>query len=156
LLLLISCGGCSKQPKDFPATVPCTIVIVKSGNPVAGATAQLIPKSSGNSWFAGGETNAQGVVALRTQQVDYATSGVPEGTYTVILTKTVPVEGELTPEELNKLSLDEINAYGAKIDELRKKATPIVPSALTLSTSPLVLEISKSANNFTVELDDYK
>ena len=157
VLAFITCSGCpSKKPKDFPATVPCKIVVLKGGNPLSDATVQLIPKTQGTGWIVGGETDAQGVVALRTQQVDYATPGAPEGTYTVVITKTVPVEGELPQEELQKMSLGELDTYAAKIDELRKKAVPIVPPVLTLHTSPLTFDISKTADSFTVELDDYK
>ena len=154
--IFFSCMGCSKQPKGFPATIPCTIVVMKGGSPVSGATVQLIPKIESSGWIVGGDTDSQGVVALRTQQLDFASPGAPEGTYTVIITKMVTVEGEVSLEERSKMTMDEKAAYVAKINELRKKAVPIVPSALTRPTSPLVFDVSKTANNFTVELDDYK
>ena len=89
LVLQVGCGGGGPaRPADLPKLHPVNITITQGGAVLEGATVNLFSKTPATYSSASAVTDASGVAALRT----YGFPGVPEGQYTVTVTKTA-IEG---------------------------------------------------------------
>jgi hypothetical protein len=89
LLLLFFCSflGCSeKRPENMPMLYPVRLILVQEGKPLAGAMVLLKRHSETTKYSCGGMSDANGVVKIQTHG-KYA--GVPEGSYTVTVSKTI-------------------------------------------------------------------
>jgi hypothetical protein len=84
LFIVAGCGG-EKRPDGIPALHKTTLTLTQEGKPLADATVNLYPVEGVNKWPAGGITNSQGVLQVKTMT---SFDGIPEGKYKVTVTKT--------------------------------------------------------------------
>lgn len=98
--MLAGCGGgdSARRPADMPPIYPVNITITQDGAALQEAHVTLTAKTPAKYGSASGLTDAHGVAIIRT----YGFVGVPEGQYTVTVSKQV-VEGarEATDAEGN-------------------------------------------------------
>ncbi|MDO5553857.1 MAG: hypothetical protein Q4G68_08845, partial [Planctomycetia bacterium] len=140
----VGCEGGSAAPEGFPDLVPYRINVMDGATPVEGVNVQLVPQEK-MEWTAGGATDAAGKLAISTIQFGHAESGVPVGTYKVVLSKM-----EEAP-----------SAKGLSMEEYREKSKgfkskQFCPKSLTdASTTPLTAEVSKGGE-LTIDLTRYK
>jgi len=89
-------SGCAQEqkPDGLPDLYPCTLTLTQDGQPLAGATVQVLSADADGKWSAGGTTDEQGKVIL----VTYGKyQGVQAGKHKVVVSKQesdVP-EGEM-------------------------------------------------------------
>ena len=106
LLLLLSlfcfsgCGG-KKKPSDLPPLYPVKITVIQDGNPLEGATVNLVADGQNVRFTTAGITDKNGVATIKTD-IDWA--GVPAGKYKVCISKVVsppstPIDTSLSFEE---------------------------------------------------------
>ena len=101
LLLLLSgfmlVTGCGKPlPPDMPKLYPARLTLTQDGKPFEGVMVIANNKDAASHYSSGGISDANGVVVLRTHG---KYSGVPEGTYSLALSKREMVldhKGETT------------------------------------------------------------
>jgi hypothetical protein len=86
-LFAFGCG--EKLPPDLPKLHPTILIVLQEGKALDNATVQLIPKDTNSKWSATGITNASGKVEFYTHG---KYEGVPEGTYRVVVQKTLTEE----------------------------------------------------------------
>jgi hypothetical protein len=99
-IALITLSGCGeKLPPDLPKLYPTILTVTQESQPLDNATVQLIPKDNGK-WSATGMTDVAGKVEFYTHG---KYKGVPEGTYRVVVQKTLTEEskysGQVQPPE---------------------------------------------------------
>ena len=149
--------GCSKSvPKDFPKTFSCQIVVRDDGTPVDAASVTLVPDQLMSDIVIGGSTNSSGVATLRTLRGEYSQEGVPEGNYTVVIAKTLPIDiPALSTEEIYALTpkqrADREREYKQKLEKAR-----VVPELLSTPKSPLKLEVGSTGARLEVDISEYK
>ena len=127
-LLLAGCGGgdAARRPADMPPIYPVKITITQDGAALQEASVTLTAKTSAKYGIASGMTDASGVAVIRT----YGFAGVPEGNYTVTVSKRV-VEGAVEERD------EDGNTYqtGGKVYEY-------VNAQYLNASSPLSVEVT--------------
>ena len=88
LVLFSGCGG-QKLPPDMPKLHPTVITIEQEGVPLASALVTMVNVDQSIAWSCVARTDASGRATMQTNGMY---NGVPEGTYTVTVTKQ-EVEG---------------------------------------------------------------
>jgi len=86
-------SGCGQRvpdrPSGMPATIPCTLTVTFGGEKIEGVGVFLKPKDPSQPWYAGGKTDQNGKVVLKTS--GYYTGVVP-GEYAVSFQKNGQAE----------------------------------------------------------------
>lgn len=163
-LLVLSCvctiaflSGCGeKVPEGFPKTVSCQVTVTDGGSPIEGASVGLIPDKPMNSIVVGGNTDSAGKAIIRTMQGEYSHLGAPEGSYTVTIAKTLPVDmPTLTDDEFYKQTAQQKAARDKEYKEKLEKAR-VVPEVLNTSKSPLKLDVGSTGGTLEVDIKEYK
>lgn len=155
-LSFFGCGG--GAPDGFPKVLPGTVVITDQGQPVSGATVQLLPESGGSGqWNIYGETNAEGRAELRTVQGAFSRPGLPSGKYKVVVTLPPPTGGKsYTDEEIMAMTSqqrDEYQKEQQKLSDLSKRP----PEAFgDPEKTTLVFDMSQSGTTTNYDLADYR
>lgn len=100
----ISFGGCnSRLPDDLPERYPCTVTILsKDGQPVKEACVMATNPES--KWASIALTDEQGKAVLKTNGTY---SGVPAGTYKIVVTKYDLIGRGEDVEPIEKLVFDQ-------------------------------------------------
>ena len=153
------CAGCGgvQRPDGFPKLYPLAVVVQNNGQPIDEVRFQLISGDASVPWGVGGRTNSSGEGAALTFQGTYSKNGCPEGTFTVILRRTLLTGLELSEEEYLKLSVTEQDAYSARIEEARRKQPKIIPDAFaSAATNPVIIEVTKDTRSVVFELSQYQ
>jgi len=127
LLLSAGCGGGREKPKDLPPLHPGTLTFEQEGVPLGDAHIIL---HSDSKWAVSGRTNEKGEVKLVTGGFY---DGVPEGTYKIIVRKSVVVEDETTGNTIRRTNV-------------------VAPQFTQANTTPLEIEIVKGRNSQTFDL----
>ena len=85
IALALTFAGCGGEPKPagMPPLHPATLVFTQEGEPIAGASVQLVSETD-SRWPIGGSTDTAGTIALKTYG---KYPGVPEGKYKVVVSK---------------------------------------------------------------------
>jgi hypothetical protein len=150
--------GCSKAPDGFPNLVPCIVTVTDDGTPVEGVFVQIetVPRTDSLSVIA--LTDTQGNAVMRTQLGTFTKQGVPIGKLVMILTKVPEVPDFKSTEEREKMTYNQIMAYGAEIEARRAKIPPIIPPVLTeFQHSPLTMDtVSGNSIRWNVALEKYR
>jgi len=146
LLFFVSCSK-NQKPADLPDLFPTTITITQAGQPVEGATVNLLPENS-NKWFAGGNTNSQGVCQVRTQG-KYI--GAPAGKYDVVVYKTTILESvtRKQPEPTDPVAA---KAYYDQIAKEEKSFDSIDQKYKKPTTTDLKIDITSGKNEQTFDV----
>ena len=136
LLFLAGCG--QKLPPGMPKLYQTTITIMQDGKPLAGAAVNVVNDDfATNPWTAGGITDANGVISLKTEG-QYL--GVPAGKYSVSVRKTEGPEGLELPK--NPSSDEEIREYDRIMKQIQENSFHVVDDQfMDAKNSPLKLEV---------------
>jgi hypothetical protein len=142
-LIFLGCRG-EHLPPDLPKLYSVILTIVQDGQPLNGASVVVVNENYASSpWAAGGVTNEQGQVKLRTEG-KYA--GAPAGNYKVTVTKVEEPNIEL-PEDSSSPQ------YNKKVKEIQDNTFYLVDDKFTkLNTTPLRIEITPSTKNFELDV----
>jgi hypothetical protein len=144
--------GCQRRPEAMPEVVPCTITVLKNGEPFEGVDVSLHKPEGNGTLSMMAFTNSQGVAKIYTHLTTYKESGVPVGTYKVTVDKPVKlVQAKEYPEFTKK----QREAYKAKLEAENEKLR-IIPKKLTQpSTTPFEIIVDSKDGECTIELKDY-
>jgi len=137
VLLTAGCGGV-KKPNGMPALHKTTLTFTQGGAPLSEATVSLVPLEGAVTWPAGGVTDNNGVLRVKTMaQFD----GAPAGNYKITVSKT---EMENTGETTKSSDGDEISVFKSYnlVDKKYRNA----------NSSDLTLEVKSGANTETFDL----
>jgi hypothetical protein len=133
LLSVISLGGCKRlpeRPSGMPDTTPCTLTVMFGGEKLDEVGVFLKPKDLSKPWSAGGKTDKNGKVVLKTG--GYYTGVVP-GEYTI---------------SFQKNGLAELDQQGMPIH------TPsLIPLKYTARQSKETITVTKEQSNYVFELE---
>lgn len=155
-LPLLSLAGCSaKKPDDWPAVYPVKITAQKDGAPVAKLQVYFQLASGTMTYAVAGMTDSSGVAVMETRGSTYSQKGVPAGEY--LVTFAADMTPTRTVDEMFSLQGDEREAYReAMAQEIADlKANNPVPSGLSGGSSELVVTVSESGLEQTVEFSEY-
>lgn len=87
---LLVLSGCGPDTSDLPATVPASGVVLLDGTPVHGASIVFAPQAPGK-YPAFGMSDKNGRFEMKAFE---AKSGAVPGSYKVMISKTIEVQGE--------------------------------------------------------------
>ncbi len=153
---VVGCGPA--RPKEMPETAPCSVSVLKDGQPVADVVVSLYREEGNGSMLIEGTTNSSGVAKIKTRWGAYMTNGVPVGTLKVTIDKYVAVPDEtVTAEESAMWTPQQSAKYErerqALIDSLR-----VIPKTIAdVTLTPLTVSVAPSTGaTLEVELSDYK
>jgi len=146
---IAGCGG-DKRPDGMPKLYPASIGITQEGEPLAGATVQLIPGDGVDSrWGPMGMTDAAGVVVLKTNA---RYNGAPLGTYRVTVSK-VELEPHPHPEWSSLPDGDPNFQKYQKILETLKPIDYVGQKYGSVTDSPLKVEITAGGKTYPLDLE---
>ncbi|MCL2117067.1 MAG: hypothetical protein FWH27_01440 [Planctomycetaceae bacterium] len=146
LLPLFGCGG-QKLPPGMPKLYPATVTVMQDGRPLEGAEIVLINTDPAVNWSAGGMTDKNGVVKLRTMG-QY--EGAPLGRYKVGVRKVevpdiaLPLDIPSDPEGLRE--------YQRLAREIAENTFSLVEEQFSIGRTQLEVEITASNDNGTVDV----
>jgi hypothetical protein len=132
LLFLTGCGGKSR-PENMPALQPCTVKVVMASVPVEGAIVSLSPESG--QWFGNAITDSSGTAKLLTQGKFV---GVPQGTYKVLISKSVSSNPNWIPQSEAESAPPTIHHIDLKFSDTVK--------------TPLSCEVKEGTNHFDFDV----
>ena len=152
LCLVMACflmfSGCGeKMPPGLPKLYPATITVMQDGQPLAGAEIVVINTDPATNWSAGGLTDSNGVVKLRTMG---RYDGAPLGTYKVGVRKeeipniTLPMEVPSDPAEMRE--------YNRIVKDIEDNTFLLVEDKFSIINTQLEVEITASNLNGTVDV----
>ena len=155
LVLVVACSG--STPKGFPKVAPCTITVLDGTTPIDDVEVTLSPETESSGTIFYGKTDTSGVCKVGTSFASHYKSGVPEGTYKVILVKEPFVEHTKTREEQNEMSRPELDAYRAQMKAKRDALPRIIPVPLTTAVkTPLTVSVQGKTTGLTVNVEEHK
>jgi hypothetical protein len=148
LLLFPGCNG-QKLPPGMPKLYPASITVMQDGKPLAGAEIVVINTDPSTNWSAGGGTDKNGVVKLRTMgQYD----GAPVGKYKVGVRKTeIPDIIQDLPAERPSDS-EGLKEYIRLVKEIDDNTFILVEDKFSISNTQLEVEITPSNLKGTVDV----
>ena len=128
-LVFIGCGG-EPRPDGLPPLHPTVVQFTQGGEPIEGASVQLVSETDGR-WPVGGATDASGSVTLQTYG---RYPGVPEGRYKVLVLKT----------ERERVGPEPQSMFEPRIENVYDLVDPIYS---TPETTPLTVEVQSGRNS---------
>lgn len=157
LIVLISAVSCSNSPKDYPKVYPCTITVTKEGTPISGCELTLIPSTGGSQLAIGAVTDSKGVASFQTALGKYAQTGVPDGTWKVLVKKPLIIEDTKSKEELAAMTKSQRDKYLYDLKIKANKNPQIVPYLLGSSaTTPIEIQMAGQKTDLTIDVAEYK
>jgi hypothetical protein len=155
-LLLAGCG--TPAPTGFPSLKDCRVTVTDNGQPIPDVVVNLVPKFTANSLFITGVTDSTGTAVIKTRHGNYSRNGAPEGDYSVILSKSIPVEMPILTEEQSQALTPAQQEKLQKEREQKMDAARIIPKLLEEpSQTPLTLQIgNKTVGKLSVDVAEYK
>ena len=147
-LISAVCGCGPSKPADLPPLHPVKLTITQGGAPLADAVVSLMPTSSSlTNYGISDKTNASGVVDPQTKSNTKQWPGVPEGTYTLLISKkSVPA---LDPA-VDEYATDP--AERAKLEQAQAKQSEDTVETVALEFS----QFSQAKHQITVTKDGLK
>ena len=144
-LLFSGCGG-EQLPPGIPKLYPATLTVMQDGAPLAGAEVIIINIDPAVNWPAGGVTDQNGVLRLRTMG---RYDGAPAGTYKVSVSKK-EIPNIVLPSEVPDDPAERREFYRL-VREIEENTFDLVDPKFGLGRSELEVEITPSS--FRVEVD---
>ena len=165
-LTILSCGflltavsGCGHKVK-IPKTFPCSVEVIQNGAPAEGMVISFYPESGSSQFGIGGDTGTDGQAEMGTTFGTDRKTGVPKGSYKVVVSYTVTVQEEKTPEELATMTMEEAVAYGQKMAEKFNQiesAVYVPESVQSKETTPIQFSVTGSDSDILkIDLDQYE
>jgi hypothetical protein len=145
-LLLSGCGG-EKLPPGIPKLYPATLAVIQDGSPLAGAEVSMLNTDPSVSWSAGGITDQNGILKLRTMG---RYIGAPAGKYKVAVQKIempaipLPDEPPNDPEQRKE--------YNRLLKEIEDNTFYLVDQQFELDKTKLEVEITPTNLQLTVDV----
>ena len=128
-LTFAGCGG-EPKPEGLPKLYPTIIQLTQDGEPIEGASVQLVSETDGR-WPIGGSTDANGSVSLSTYG---KYPGVPAGKYKVLVSKT----------EREKVGPEPQSMYETQAENVYDLIDPVYSRA---GTTTLEVEVKPGKNS---------
>ncbi|MDR0337814.1 MAG: carboxypeptidase-like regulatory domain-containing protein [Planctomycetaceae bacterium] len=147
-VVMIICSGCGQSlPPDLPTLYSVSINITQENKPLPDAVVFMINEDPSSKWTAGGITNQNGIVNLRTNG---QFKGVPLGTYKVTVRKTESPDAAL----LNEISESEQPQEYARLKkQIEDNTFELVEEQFSdFQTSPLSVEITPDKSTFKIDV----
>lgn len=133
--------GCSSgpdPPEGMPTLHPVKITLLQDGKPVESASVRLVPNGKPSSWYSGGSSDAQGMVAIKTHGQFL---GAPAGNYKVTITKIeTPTASNSSLENLNQATHQD------------SSFDLVDPKFGSPAKTPLLIEVAEGSNEKEFEL----
>ena len=145
-LLFSGCGHGELIPPGMPKLYPATITVTQDGKPLAGAGVIMINADPSTSWSAGGNTDQNGVLKLKTMG---RYPGAPVGKYIVAVQKIETPNMKLPSEPSDPAELRE---YNRLVKEIADNTFSLVDKKFSLGVSELEVEITPSNLNVSVDV----
>ena len=139
------CGG-EQLPPGMPKLYPATLTVMQDGQPLAGAEVTIVNVDPSVSWSAGGMTDQNGLLRLRTMG---RYNGAPVGTYKVAVSKT-EIPDIALPEEPS--TPEEQREYNRILREIEENTFFLVDQKFGLERTELEVEITPSNLRVTVDV----
>ena len=162
LVVLVVFSGCGKsRPEGMPPLVSCTVTVKDGSQPIGDIHIGLRSPDAHGGWGIGGRTNASGVAKIMTIFASFEGTGVPTGTYQVVLSEIIDLPQELQPSADNfmaagsPVNLREQTAQAAKV-EAYIEANRKIPAILCGSRSPLEMIVSESGGTLEIDVANYR
>ena len=157
---MLICAGCNqvKAPEELKNLVPVTVTVMDGSQPVEGVAVRLSGKNSQGAFACVGVTDAKGAAVMKSTSGSYTGKGVPAGTYSTVLVKTVELPPDLEPQEEDQnLPPTEAATKQAKRNEFLEK-NQVIPKSLTVSSSsPIELTVAAGkGESLTVDLSQHR
>ena len=145
---LLSCCGCGTQvPEELRNLYPVTVTVMNGKQPMAGVLVTLSAKGGQGAYACNGVTGNDGVALIRSTRGSYTGSGVPAGTYAVVLNETIELPADLEPQETDQ---DLPSAVLAKkereLAEFLSKNRSVPSTLTTAGASPIEVVVAKGQN----------
>ena len=149
----------------MPKVVPCSVTVMKDGQPLTDATVRMIyippaeSKIKAVPWTVYGTTDAAGKAAMTTRLREFVLPGTPPDYQYKVTIEKLPVLPEgLAQEELDKLDEAAMNKYLDKREKQKAALPRVVREDFTQpKTTPVTLKVAAEGNNeLTVDLAKYK
>jgi hypothetical protein len=147
--------GCNNVtiPDELKNLCPVTITVTENHQPVEGVTVRLVSKEPRGVFASNGITDVKGIAKLQSSRGSYTGNGVPAGTYSVVLLKTVDFPEDLMPVEADQnLSQSALAKKQVKQEEFLDK-NRVIPKILESSSSSPVELIVTEKTGVTLEID---
>ncbi|MDR1269700.1 MAG: carboxypeptidase-like regulatory domain-containing protein [Planctomycetaceae bacterium] len=147
-VVLVICSGCGQSlPPDLPKLYSVSMTITQEDKPLPDAVVFMINENPASKWTAGGLTNQNGIVNLRTNG---QFNGVPLGTYKMTVRKTESPDSTL----LNEISESEQPQEYARIrKQIEENTFELVEEQFSdFQTSPLSAEITPDKSTFKIDV----
>jgi hypothetical protein len=158
-VLAIQTGCQQKLPDGFPEKlVPFEVKLTHDGLPMKGAAVSFLWEGGNSPYLVIAYTNASGVAKMETTMNIFSKSGVPSGTYTVVVTHAPEPSSKLAnAAELSKMSNAELSAYTKKIDaEIAAMPHPVPQEWGDIKTTPVKITVPENGGSVTIEITDPK
>ena len=152
--LLQGCG--QPAPDGFPAVRATTVKVVNGGTPIANVSVILVPEGSSLTYVMAGKTEADGTAKLQTSQGTFIKTGVPDGTYRIMLNENPKIDMPvLTMEEQASMSPQQQQAR-QKEYETKLAAARTVPVLLgDANKTPLKMTVDASNTSMEIDISKY-
>lgn len=128
-LLCIGCG-------DGVHRVGITGVVTVEGKPIDGAVVQLLPKGATAGDGGLGAVDSEGKFTVISSRQEH--SGIPPGTYTVVVSRLVDQQGKLLPEGAGQAD------YPDGFDS--------IPPPYSTPNSPLEITVTDAGGQFDIDI----
>ena len=153
LLTCCGCGGGGNVPAELRNLVPASVTVMNGTQPMMDVQVILLAKAGQGAYACTGITGNDGVATIQSSRGSYTGNGVPEGTYSVVLSKSIDVPDDLVAQESDQNLPPAAQAEKSrKLDEFLNK-NRVVPVVLSSAgTSPIELVIAKG-QDATVSID---
>ena len=137
LLCCVAVVGCGRpKPDGLPKLFPCSVKVIQDDAPLADATVTFYGADD-FKWAVSGATDANGVAKMHTHGTY---PGVPEGQYSVTITKNVVEKPEVDPNASASLTISGGQAYDL-----------VDAQFMTKDSTPLTITVSgKTSEEFDV------
>ena len=152
---LCSCVGCggTKLPEELKNLAPVTVTVTDGSQPLKGIAVALNSKGNASGFFVcSGSTDNQGVAKIVSTRSSYTGKGVPAGTYSIVLVKSVEIPEELQPKEEEQDNPAAAAARQAKLNAFLKERQAIPAMLTQAASSPIELTVEVKTGA-TIEID---
>ena len=150
ILLFSGCGG-EQLPPGIPKLYPATLTVMQDGKPLADAEIIMINVDPSTNWSAGGVTDQNGVLKLRTMG---RYNGAPVGKYKVAVQKTETPDISLPYDPPYDPPSDpaELREYNRLVKEIRDNTFLLVDEKFSIEKTELEVEITPTELKVTVDV----
>ncbi len=152
LILLVVPGCGDSRPEGMPKLYPAKVTITQDGSPLADATVGFVSENSAlTRWPAGGVTDANGIATIHTYG-QYP--GAPEGSFKVIVTKTINEGDPMPTYPGGNATPDQMREYDRALKTGNFAIFQVVHKDYRIAkTSKLQADVKSSgANEFTFDI----